>query len=794
MKKLLLTSAAILITFSALAEDTIDIKVTQTENKRVKAEILNFNSGNANYDKIKDVKLIGSLKNTEKDKVNINWEEVELDNKKASIPRPFASKVQISGKLEPSDSFSAKGNYSDLVSAIEDLLQNQPTVNNNTSRNSSGTSDSSYVSSYPGTSSLSSYANDGYLTNTANSAAEKGDIITTSEGCSPYVDYELNMVYIQQRMIQDGAELDSCSNSSKSFILKKDYEACPDKETESGKEVYFQYYYIDDTNNLNQRYDVGQCVIDDVLSTSSSQSVTTTTGCSPYIDYELNQVFIQQRILQNGSVVQSCHNSDVSFTLQKDYDICPDKQDLPSRTNNVYFQYYYIDNRNDIEKRNNIGECVIDSSKSGALEVSRNYDNCSNYADLSTMTLYKQYEEYYTDSGGNKLLLTECQKDYDKSFKLVEDFSKCAIKHYFDKGYSIAQKEIGYNDSNNEYVKLYDCFEDDDYKYEHNITSNGCTSNQSQLFVRKYITIDNIPQYISDCEPVDSDSEICTSNPFTHDFEAGVSYYNKTWFYYNNNQKITVLDCVKSSATSFEHNKETSVCDPADNDNTKQTTYYSKTYITVNGQREYISDCEPEATAIAYKNTGYTWLNEFTYANTAITVANSGDNTYLGSLQGQEVNRSVCSSYYTDSWATCLANQYDISSYSTSGKCTGWTSPSYNGLAIDTNYSDRASVTFNNYVSQVSSSPMCYNSCRWVRNAANGTYTCYDQKSRKCESGNNTLYYQRCTNYQCSLTKTVKYPIYARSDGTNYTDKSTALEVKYICGNSSVLNGQEVFY
>jgi hypothetical protein len=211
---------------------------------------------------------------------------------------------------------------------------------------------------------------------------------------------------------------------------------------------------------------------------------------------------------------------------------------------------------------------------------------------------------------------------------------------------------------------------------------------------------------------------------------------------------------------------------------------YSKTFIEVNASRVYIGECKPMSVKIPYAEIGYKWENEFSTASTAIAVTNSGDNIFLGSKQGYEnTTKDVFGQ-------TTIYGGYNISTYSTVGKCDGYTSPSYNGVLIDLSLSQTGAIAFDNYVENRPVSDVCYSSCSY-KITYPSSY-CKYTPNRICFS--NIFYYQRCLNHKCALTKTVKFPIYRRGDGTQLVDKSTNKGVKYICGNSGVLNGTEVFY
>ncbi|MDA3855665.1 MAG: hypothetical protein PF569_05365 [Candidatus Woesearchaeota archaeon] len=779
-------------------DDVLKLKVTDNKEKVARAEILNLDDSNEYYEDLKVIELVGKKTQT-KDVLNIDWNKIKLGEAEIPISPPFSSKVKVTNDIKKGNKFSAKGSYSHLISSMEELLQMQEdsnkkyTKNTRKTVNTNSTSSSSFQSSYRPLTNLNNNKDEEEIFTSA--VTEIGEEITLTDGCLPYVDYELNTIYMQQRVIRDGEEIQACHNSSISFPLQKDYDVCPDKEDAStgAKEVYFQYYYIDDRNGNNARLDVGQCQLDLFQSTGGdTQEVTTTDGCSPYIDYTLSSVYIQQRILQGSEVIQACHNSSTSFPLQKNYEICPDKIDTEYLMNKVYFQYYYVDTRDGNDIAQNIGDCQLDSTQSGSLAVTQNYENCTQFIDLSAMRIYDQYQEYYSDSDDNEILLNDCQKDLNRSFRLDEDFNKCPIKHDFEKGYSISQKEIGYTDGEGAYHKVYDCTEDTDYKYTHYSTSDSCsnviTDDEVQIFTRKYITVDGVREYISECTPAEGnvtvENEICYTNQYTHELENKQSYINRNYFYMDSyGQRVDISTCVKSGEP-IPHLEEASVCEHIDDDSTKQTTMYSKTFIEVNGSREYIGECKEMLTKVPYAEIGYKWKNEFSTSSTAIAVGNSRDNIFLGSKEGYENTRT------DDYGQTTIYNKYDISNYSTSGKCDGYTSPSYNGVAIDLSLSSTSAITLNNFVENRPVSDVCYWYCYYKT-----TYPfkeCKYTPSRICRD--NVYYYQRCTSHKCPLTKTVKFPIYRRGDGSQLVDESINKEVKYICGNSSVLDGTEVFY
>jgi len=529
-----------------------------------------------------------------------------------------------------------------------------------------------------------------------------------------------------------------------------------------------------------------------ISSTTTSDpgtEVTSTTGCSWRVDYQLNKVFIQERTTLDGKETRACHDSATSFTLQKDYNICPITVNTSTSKVTPNFQYFFLD----AEKGTNaVDSCQPDNSRSTTLAITKSY-SCADYVNIVSKVAYAQFKQTYKDSDQKDVLLTDCAIDSSKSYPIVEDTASCSIRHLFDAGYSIQQSRLYYT-KDDETIVVQSCA-DTSKKYSHTTTSDTCTpiinNNQVTTFSRKYIAIDGVRQYISDCTPLNSNvtiqSENCTINPYTHDLVAGQSFRNKNYFYLDgNNNRVEVSSCTKSTE-SFAQLEDSSVCTETNDDVNMATTVYSRKYINVDNNKVYITACAAVSPTIAYREIGYKWVSEYNLSSASVTAGGVSDNIYLGSKQGEEVNTSdygVSAGYWTR-----LVNQFIIGNYSTIGKCATPTSISYSGNAVDLSYSNQSSITYDNYVNQVTSSPKSYKMCQaWSLISK----TCTNLYSVP-QSENNTLYYQRCTNYKCPIYKLVKKPILQRKNGTEFVNTAGTLANKYVCGESG-LSGSTVYY
>ena len=524
----------------------------------------------------------------------------------------------------------------------------------------------------------------------------------------------------------------------------------------------------------------------DITSEIAVDDTVTTVNCAPRVDYQLNKVFMQERTLTGGTETQGCKDTNTSYDLLKDYDSCPNTTDISARKIIYNFQYFFVDSK---DSKSAVDSCQEDKSKTKALDIITSYKGCSDSVDLASRIVYSQYKQSYKDSDDKDILIQDCTIDRNKSYVITESYTGCGIRDLFDLGYSISQSKFSYTKDGSQ-ILVQDC-QDTTKKYQHVTTTDTCSpvvdSDQITIFNRKYITVDGIKQYITECSPVSSNvsiqSENCTSTPFTHDLVAGQSFQNKNYFYTDlDGNRVEVSSCVKSEI-SYAQQEDTSVC-TAENDDVNMKTYlYSRKYITVNAAKKYITDCAKVTTSIPYKEIGYKWSQEYNLSSASITVSNSGDNEYLGSAQGTVV-------WHQESCQSAFENLFSINGYSGVNKCKNYSSPSYNGNSIDLAYSNKSTITYDNYVENRSSSPLCRIRYSYMNT---NTHTCSGGPSTICNSSNNTLYYQHCNSYKCPVYKLVKKPIMQRNDGSRIINDSRTLGSKYTCGNNS-LNGVEVIY
>jgi hypothetical protein len=548
----------------------------------------------------------------------------------------------------------------------------------------------------------------------------------------------------------------------------------------------FQYYYLD---NNQVRNNIGICQYDNAI-------IKTSDGCTPRIDYTLNKVYIQEKSTQNGIIVESCSDTSESYDLLKDYDSCPNQEDLLDLAYKVNFQYYYFDAS---ENRNDIDSCQEDESQRSNIIINRNYENCDQFINLANMTIYDQYQETYTNQEGSTILVNECQIDYEKSFALSEDFTACGLNHNYDSGYSTRLRNIGYTDSDGDYQEIYNCLEDTSTTYSHISTQDTCTpiiaNGTAQIFSRKYVNIDGVVTYVNECQPEGSATAIlqedCITNPYIHDFDAGKSYKNINLYYMDRGSRVDVSNCIQSTE-SFSHQVNTAICTSVNDDLKKISKIYGRIFFVNNGQTIYATDSCALTSEIAYTQIGTYWKSTSSLSNRPLSVTISGNNARLGSSQGDPTNPSI-TQYFSRIGRTCYYRDYnddgleniitgsDLTNLqsSVSSFCAGYSNPIYNSNIIDTAYSDSGAITYSAKITTSNELGRCT-----YRNSNNYFYY----------SSQNEIYYRNCSDYKCNVTTLNRYNLYRRSDNTKYYDTSISNEIKYVCGTGSSLSGTEILF
>ena len=215
--------------------------------------------------------------------------------------------------------------------------------------------------------------------------------------------------------------------------------------------------------------------------------------------------------------------------------------------------------------------------------LQKSYSVCQDNVDLEGLTATAQYVYYYVDSGASRHDVTDCADDEELVFPITEDVSGCTV-------------DLDFN--------------------------NRTATEQSRLI---YYNRNSVETQVQGCEPSDNlqtvdmveSSEGCS---ISHDFIAEESNQLTSWTYQLNGLTYQALPCSDSEIyyaheAAYTNSAGNYLCEPIVNIDSGQVTLQSKTRILVDGVYDYITECEPDTSALAILSTtdGCTDMADWTH-------------------------------------------------------------------------------------------------------------------------------------------------------------------------------------
>lgn len=476
--------------------------------------------------------------------------------------------------------------------------------------------------------------------------------------------------------------------------------------------------------------------------------ISTSDGCEINVDIAQMVAIVQERVLQDGEEIAPCSDTLTRYPITQNDGVCPI------------------------------------------------------FVDIDALKAFPQFTLSYTNpEDGGDIQVQGCTADEDAVLTIIEKAEGCAIRHNFAQGLSYQQTQLVYHTEGQDVV-VRGC-EDSELSYAHIQTEETCSPivDESAGYVifqyRDKINVDGVDQYINDCTPNSSSQvliqeEVCTSPRYTHDFDTGQSYLNKSYYYTNQQgERVDISPCQVSDVV-FEHKHDETVCTPSHNDTLKETTLFAQTYIEEEqASPVYISTCQSILPTIPYVEIGTgSWQIEETYNNQQLTPrssesqilslkvsapmsfvpptnwsgpVNSSGNVYVTDPEGYKY-------YYGSSTPVFLKGEDWCLSYKELLKPWQWS-----GKDISIEYSDQP------YSYTRTRKLVYYNGYSCSYNASGKQYSCAMTKG-----GVEHV----CSLPTCNITKLGKNPTYMRGDGSSYVDTSTISAELYVCGDGSALVGQ----
>jgi hypothetical protein len=297
---------------------------------------------------------------------------------------------------------------------------------------------------------------------------------------------------------------------------------------------------------------------------------TVTDGCPIRVDLSQEKAFVQSKTQTFSDGVLSeetgCTDSEVSYPIKKSYLSCPDVVDISAMTAWAQFTYYYADDQGETHS---VSECTQDEET--PYTITEDEGQCSIDLDFDAALATPQSALIYTNRSGAIVQARGCATStLTAPIPMTESVSACPLSHDYGAKKSYELSLWTYVRSGVTYQAA-PCTEtgrvfDHSTIYTDATGAYVCTpitdltGKTATLQSRKQITVDGVPQYITECTPDTSSTAIqattdgCTDpTKWTHDVAAGMSYgQERFWFAKADGTPYYVTAC-QTSAKTYPH-------------------------------------------------------------------------------------------------------------------------------------------------------------------------------------------------------------------------------------------------
>ncbi|MEQ8664845.1 MAG: hypothetical protein RIC16_03890 [Rhodospirillales bacterium] len=257
------------------------------------------------------------------------------------------------------------------------------------------------------------------------------------------------------------------------------------------------------------------------------------------------------------------------------------------------------------------GTCE-DSERKFPLQAS--YASCSDAIDLEARTATAQYILFYSDNGGTRQEISECTPDAEQVFEIVENREACTVYLDYAAMEAVPQASLIYRNANNADVQV-----------------RGCEASLEVEAVDLVETTDG-----------------CS---IRHDYDAAVSYQQSRHVYTLEGVTWQAGFCADNE-TEYAHEDiyETeaggNVCAPVVDLEGGTVTLQYRTGITVDGLRQYISECKPDTSSLQVASTTdgctnpATWTHDVaagvSYGRERFYYVSGGEREYVSECQDSD--------------------------------------------------------------------------------------------------------------------------------------------------------------
>lgn len=236
----------------------------------------------------------------------------------------------------------------------------------------------------------------------------------------------------------------------------------------------------------------------------------TTEGCDVRVDVGQGYAIQQSRVetTENGSIDPgTCEDSEKQYPLQKSYLACGDVTDLETRRATAHYMQFYTDSGGN---RQEVGECQPDDEL--IFDIVENREDCSVYLDYSNNEAVTQSTLVYTNAKNAVVQVRGCEASEEvEAVPLIETTDGCSIRHDFGADVSYQQSRDVYTLGGVTWQAGFCADSETEYPHEDlyltEAGENVCAPIAdlgAGTVTRQYrtgISVASLRQYITECKP-----------------------------------------------------------------------------------------------------------------------------------------------------------------------------------------------------------------------------------------------------------------------------------------------------
>lgn len=271
----------------------------------------------------------------------------------------------------------------------------------------------------------------------------------------------------------------------------------------------------------------------------------------------------------------------------------------------------YVQNKTQTTTNGTVTEEGTCSDSGTTYPLKKSYLACGDEVDLTGRKAWSRYTLYYVDAGGETHTVSDCSKDEEEFYAITEDESRCGIFVDFSQSQAVPRSALVYVNRNNTVIE-----------------ARGCEASTLTAAI-----------------PMTETTSGCN---LRHDYAGAKSYEQSMWTYVRDGVTYIASGCADSGET-YPHDTVYKgaggeyVCQPIMNLQGGTATLQYRKAITVEGQRQYITECTPDTSSQAVFATtdGCTDMSKWThdigaavsYGQERFYLQDGGSRSYLTTCQ-----------------------------------------------------------------------------------------------------------------------------------------------------------------